>query len=62
VSEQYRKDLNAVACPGGIGEAGLAQCEQSLRAGECKEPGEEVGDEPAHCSLASMCVRRATAH
>ena len=57
VRAHYREQLNAAACPGGIGEAGLAQCERSLRDGECTEPGQLEGV-PSHCSLASICVRR----
>ena len=57
VSEHYREQLNAAACPGGIGEAGLAQCERSLRDGECTEPGQLEGS-PSHCRLAAICVRR----
>jgi hypothetical protein len=56
VSAHYRADLNAAACPGGIGEAGLAQCERSLHDGECTEPGQLEGS-PSHCKLASICVR-----
>jgi hypothetical protein len=58
VSGHYREQLNGAACPGGIGEAGLAQCERSLRDGECTEPGQLEGA-PSHCKLAAICVRRA---
>lgn len=60
IGANYRKELNAAACPDGIGEAGLAQCERSLRSGECTEPGEENGI-PSHCVLASICIHRRVA-
>jgi hypothetical protein len=55
-SDAYRKELNEAACPGGIGESGLAQCERSLRLGECTEPGQTTGT-ASHCRLASLCLK-----
>ena len=50
-----RKELNAVRCPGGIGERGLAQCVQSLENGQCDSPGQDVGT-TSHCKLNSLCI------
>jgi hypothetical protein len=55
-SDVYRKELNDAACPGGIGESGLAQCERSLRQGECSEPGQTTGT-ASHCRLAALCLK-----
>jgi len=55
-SDAYRKELNEAACPGGVGESGLAQCERSLRLGECSEPGQSIGT-ASHCRLAAMCLK-----
>ena len=55
-AEHYRRALDALECHDGIAEAGLAQCERSLRAGECSEPGDLLG--PAHCALPTVCLDR----
>lgn len=54
--DAIRKQLNAVACPGGIGEDGLAQCVKSLENGDCTAPGQTVGT-TSHCKLDSLCIK-----
>jgi hypothetical protein len=55
IREDWREELSARECPGGINETQLNECLDAIRAEECSSPFDTL-ERVAACTAAQICV------
>ncbi len=55
VRADWKDDLNARECPGGVNEAQLSECMTAIREEECSSPLDTLS-RVAECTAAQICV------
>jgi hypothetical protein len=55
VRADWKDDLNAVDCPGGVNDAQLSECLTAVREEECSSPLDTLS-RVAECTAAQICI------
>jgi hypothetical protein len=58
VSDDWKDDLNARECPGGINQTELQECLGAIRAEDCNSPFDTL-DRVTECTSAQICIEDA---
>jgi hypothetical protein len=56
VAQKYRPQLDPGQCPQGIDRRELDSCLESLEAGQCANPSDQI-TRSARCSASDLCIR-----